>query len=567
MRWYLLELPFEWNFFQAMRSHEVSVGLIRAASGGSDAIVTRCGVRLSVESAYRLAELAANAAIDVAVIVPCLRERNGQVCLPVPLPGGGWLRLPNLDPPRAFTPIFLECVATAFMYFRHQPLESSGIRSLVDRKDGESWDVLLQGLRRRGYRMLSTSEVVVSLLHLEQASPTAASFEADDSDERQTRLERLNVDLRRAGVERRRQKVRSSLSGGDYIGGRLVGPARLLVDARGIQASHNGTAHLAIQLIDRLLPLHADTDVWVGADAIEFHALEERWLHRLVTEPDWAGRYDHAVRLNQVWRPEEFRALHALAATISVFMLDTIARDCLSIGGDIDATWELVSTGADHVFFISEYARSRFFQDFPTIDGDQSSIVYLSLRPREYRSVSSQTDLGKVLVIGNRYEHKDVNWAASLLTSAFPELEVLTTLTDGVEGQLPAKELQSMYFSAKAVVFPSHYEGFGIPVLEGAALPREVIARRTVVNEELLAAAPRLPVKLFDTSLELVDLVEGVLANPSLGPTAAFGGQHDWASAAQGVVAGIQRSFGSGGDARWLLRERLLDTERWVDAL
>ncbi|MEK7532462.1 MAG: glycosyltransferase family 1 protein [Patescibacteria group bacterium] len=67
-------------------------------------------------------------------------------------------------------------------------------------------------------------------------------------------------------------------------------------------------------------------------------------------------------------------------------------------------------------------------------------------------------------------------------------------------GWLPESEKQSLLRRAHLFVFPSHYEGFGIPLLEAAAAGVPVVARRAGSLVEI--ASPEL-VRWFDESDEL----------------------------------------------------------------
>ena len=79
---------------------------------------------------------------------------------------------------------------------------------------------------------------------------------------------------------------------------------------------------------------------------------------------------------------------------------------------------------------------------------------------------------------------------SGIQTSLWPRLQRLAErlgLTDIVRhlGYVPAAEVQALYAGAEAVLFPSRFEGFGLPVLEAAALGKKIIVSQLEVFREL----------------------------------------------------------------------------------
>lgn len=81
-------------------------------------------------------------------------------------------------------------------------------------------------------------------------------------------------------------------------------------------------------------------------------------------------------------------------------------------------------------------------------------------------------------------------------------------------GYVPDDELPLWYNAASALVFPSHYEGFGMPVLEAMACGTPVIAARTSAIPEAAGNAAL----LFDSNdrVALRQRLASVLDDPSL---------------------------------------------------
>ncbi len=92
-----------------------------------------------------------------------------------------------------------------------------------------------------------------------------------------------------------------------------------------------------------------------------------------------------------------------------------------------------------------------------------------------------------------------------------PLLDSLGSDTVQIVGYLPEKELPTLYQTAELLVFPSLFEGFGLPVLEAMAAGTAVICTNTGSLPEIAGDAAVF-VDLFD-SYALAEAMHNLLAN------------------------------------------------------
>src|SRR5438270_12847606 len=88
-------------------------------------------------------------------------------------------------------------------------------------------------------------------------------------------------------------------------------------------------------------------------------------------------------------------------------------------------------------------------------------------------------------------------------------------------GALESEFIDNLFVRAKCVVFPSFYEGFGLPLIRGLASGKTVIGRRGPLVDEVLANFPKRGRFVgFENTLDLVSIV-GRLLHTKEKPSAA----------------------------------------------
>ena len=151
---------------------------------------------------------------------------------------------------------------------------------------------------------------------------------------------------------------------------------------------------------------------------------------------------------------------------------------------------KLLLEKATRVICVSENTKKDILRFYPHIDASKLDVVYLaqSIDTQSKSDVSLPENY--ILFVGNRTIYKNFNFfikaVAPLLLAdsdlfvicaggnAFERDEIAMLQNLGISNQIIQRnfedhELASYYSNAKCFVFPSEYEGFGIPVLEAMA--------------------------------------------------------------------------------------------------
>jgi len=424
--------------------------------------------------------------------------------------------------------------------------------------------------RRRGFRTLIANRLVLpSPLPPELVYPTLSESDAGLARERHPDIEMADAWVGALPVR-----------GLEPLAAAAAVPVRpkLLLDCRGMMDIHNGTSHSMLHFLDGFQTVGTDWDITLLAapPAIAFHGLERRYPSmRLENVP--SGAYAAAVSLNQPWGLGTIRDLHRHALLIFCNILDTIAWDIIfPCPEDAETTWHFVAEHADGLLFNSHFTKERFNTRFPIREGVARLVTHHSFSAAENTlpQVRGMPPGENILVFGNDYDHKDVEPSLLLLRDFFPFRRIVTfgvkkTAAHNVEtlpsGYLPQEELDRLVASAGVVVFPSFYEGFGMPIIKALAYGRPVVARESALLTEI-AAASRLPGILvtFCDPAELGEQVARALAGeptnvvPQSGALGPGEMPADWAACAGRVLRLIRDLLPRTGSERWLRREYAL---------
>ena len=261
-----------------------------------------------------------------------------------------------------------------------------------------------------------------------------------------------------------------------------------------------------------------ESAILVSRSAAEFHWLARRYpdFRQLYDRP--TGAYAAAILMNQPWALGTVAELHRHALVVVFNMLDTIIWDTLYMAQeDLESVWRFIARHADGLLYISNFTRERFNARFPVRSDVQERVAHLSFIKEEQTVPAARTVplSDHILVIGNDYDHKDVRRTLQLLVDGFPFNRIVAVGTDNApapnvvaipSGDIEQLELHKLIASAKVIVFPSYYEGFGLPAVEGLAYGRPVLVRSSPLWKEI-AAWSRLPGQLieFEDAASLIE--------------------------------------------------------------
>jgi glycosyltransferase involved in cell wall biosynthesis len=337
---------------------------------------------------------------------------------------------------------------------------------------------------------------------------------------------------------------------------------KLLIDLSSIGPYTNGTSFYSVRLIQALAELRSGFAITLLCTpaAKEYHSLSH--IPNVAITHDWPdGRsidtsFAAVLRVGQPFESKLIASALRCSYVYSCFMLDPIAFDCHYLWDQQrQTTWETFYELADGAIYQSEFTKKLFDNRFGKYSNISNLTSYHSLDVDEY-SLPGETRVtwmnhalprkSYIFIIGNHFYHKDIDRAYQAIASQFREMNIVVlggkqqTLSAGhrnsyflQSGEVADSDIKYLYENAAALVFPSHYEGFGIPLLHAAHLGIPFVCRNSDLVGDLskrIGFAPHTYLNLDEICITIERALEDGAERPASRNT------HNWAASAQEVA-------------------------------
>ena len=430
----------------------------------------------------------------------------------------------------------------------------------------------LRAARRRGFLVLVDNAAVISVSHHDfdkrkLLCEVAKMQHLPDYEAVKTRLARHP-----AVDDERRMQV--------PVRARNPGELSLLLDCTPMGPIYNGTTEMILGVLKGISQI-GRSDCTVNAmasdEARNYHHLDARFPSMSFVPTSESRLYDVAIRLAQAWWLAEVGDLCRRARSIGITIHDVIGPDIVYVGPrGAEEAFQFAGEYADGLTYVSEFSRQQYRRRYFTSADLVEAVVYNSLDPADYVPVGHTTSSQEewILLFGNAYDHKDLPRTVEILASAFPfesfkvvggEMQGAANVEGFASGHLDNSVVDNLYRNAKCIVFPSFYEGFGMPVVRGLAHGKTVVARSSRLLHEIAGMCDNVGRLIeFTNSMDLLPIVASVLrggcdrAIPLGDKLIAGQPAYSWSACGERILDFAKRLKASENPERWRRRDRAL---------
>lgn len=303
---------------------------------------------------------------------------------------------------------------------------------------------------------------------------------------------------------------------------------KVLFDYITMPPFYNGTSEYQLSLLESFYELYKekyDIYIYINHEADEFNKVSQKYSNVLYPETI-NGIFHLGFSATQPFYLDQHFFMNKHCLKIVYCMLDSIILRCNEHQAqklDVD---DIVRTGfklCDGILTISDFSKvdyQKYFSSDSEIKSKPVKRVYITsnINP-DYESKYKLVFDEYFLIVGNAFKHKAISQTIEVLKKTKKNFIVVgygngKYISDNIfgynSGGLEESFISYLYSNCTALIFPSLYEGFGLPIVIGLKNNKSVILNRNMLNIELSEYLSEFKENFlfFDDFCQLPDIVD-----------------------------------------------------------
>jgi O-antigen biosynthesis protein len=291
----------------------------------------------------------------------------------------------------------------------------------------------------------------------------------------------------------------------DVIDNSFSKKTRILFSLYNLPASHNGTSEYGLSLLSNFIEKYKDKydiDVLTTQAGAEFHKLSEKYSN--IFYPDTISKhYSITICPSQIFDIRHLLLLNKFSLRILVTMQDIISLRCRYLyieNPSVENLFALTLMASDGIISLTNYSTKDLLTYFEPLSTDNKKTNIrviphgISNEVHDFEKYKHEIPFEEyVLIVGNDYhDHKSVKDCINHLQDMEINFCVLGCSDLGKKnvkcyrgGFLNGEFIDALYHFANLVIFPSTYEGFGLPLIKSIFHSKKVVVLDNEINREI----------------------------------------------------------------------------------
>lgn len=348
----------------------------------------------------------------------------------------------------------------------------------------------------------------------------------------------------------------------DLLTEKIYKKKRILLSLYEMPAAYNGTAQHGLLLLENFYQLFKDKyeiGILINAAANDFFCVSKRYPNVFLPE-QLTQRYHLAYVPSQIIHIEHLHILNRVCVRYAFCMQDIISiRSNYLLVED----WEREAVFRKSIQYCSGIVPfSQFSLDDMADYYDKefekrdiyTKVVYLAGvkdKPLKENKTFKLPYSEYFIVLGNQYKHKYLDIIVKYLKQSKYNFIIIGSKENGnieknifgyKSGNLSDEFIHSLFENSTAIIFPSVYEGFGLPILNAINYNKRIVINNNPLNREQVRSLQFYSknIYLFDDGEEIEAYLDDIKQNPKPVIEQTTYIERKWSDVAVGVEKALE---------------------------
>lgn len=314
---------------------------------------------------------------------------------------------------------------------------------------------------------------------------------------------------------------------------------RVLISLYELPSAFNGTAEYGLSLLGEFYKLYQDVyeiHVLTNVLADEFFGISEKYPHVWHPHTIHGQTFHIAFAPSQIFHIEHMFILNRTCLKYVFCMQDIISlRSSYILAYDKERqdVFRKSIHFCDGMSSISQFSlmdTKQYYPDEFAAREIPDTVIYHGSHEREIGRYSQEYKLAfdkYFFVFGNKFKHKFLWEVMELLKDTEHNFIFIGAKEEGyigkniygyMSGNLSDEFVDYLIHRSQGILFPSLYEGFGLPILKGIEFDKKIIVNDTDLNRELQKyfSCYGDNILMFGNRTEVKELLDQVAADPEV---------------------------------------------------